>query len=93
MDDRELAALIAPALQQKLREAGFKTGTASNRNAAFYMPINLDLAGHVSVERYEDGTWVFSQVTDNCMVTYLDEANAIFVKMLKGRAPPAEDGT
>jgi hypothetical protein len=92
MDDRELARLIAPALQQRLREAGFKTGTASNRNAAFYMPINLDLAGHVAVTRYEDGTWIFSQEVNSCLVQRTDDTDAMF-EAIRRRAPLPGGGT
>ena len=87
MNDRELAALVAPVLQRKLREAGFKTGTSSDHHSAFYIPINLDLAGYVSVIRYEDGTWIFSQEVNSRVAERLGESLAMHVEVLSGAAP------
>lgn len=64
LSDAELQALIAPALRKKLKAAGFAFGTATDEHAGFYFPINLALAGSISVVRYEDGTWVFAQETN-----------------------------
>lgn len=63
LTDAELQALIAPALRAKLRAAGFEAGRPSTIHGYpfFFLPINLDLAGQVSIERSEDGTWMFRQ--------------------------------
>jgi hypothetical protein len=61
MTDRELQKLIATPLVAKLKAAGFKTGTPSNDHTGFYFPINLNMAGELSIVRYEDGVWTFRQ--------------------------------
>jgi hypothetical protein len=61
LTDREVASLIGNALRRKLRKSGFTMGTSTHEHAGFYFPISLDLAGSVSVERFEDGTWLFKQ--------------------------------
>ncbi len=81
LTDGELQKLIASALRRKLAKAGFKTGTPSDASSAFYFPLNLQLCGDVSVVRYEDGTWVFTQddavIADRLAETFILHAVAI----------------
>lgn len=64
LSDQEVQKLIAPALRRRLKQAGFVSGTASGHHYGFVFPINLGLAGSVSIERFDDGTWVFQQEVD-----------------------------
>jgi hypothetical protein len=80
--DGELQTLIATALRRKLAKAGFKTGTPSDANAAFFFPINLELTGDCEVIRHEDGTWTFTQeetpmIADRIAQTAIFHAAAI----------------
>src|ERR1700684_1321499 len=59
--DGELQKLIAPALRKFLKSKGFRFGTASDDNCAYWFPINLELGGSVEIERGEDGTWLIRQ--------------------------------
>ena len=63
--DRELQALIAPALTARLKAEGFHTGVPTTEHCGFYFPINLCLAGDIEIVRHEDGTWIFSQEVDD----------------------------
>ena len=59
--DAELAGLIAPRLRARLLKAGFQPGEPTDGHIAYYLPINLDLAGNIEVARSDDGIWVFTQ--------------------------------
>lgn len=63
LTDGELQAIVAPAIRERLRAAGFAMGTSSgDLPSSFWMPVNLNLAGHVEIIRSEDGVWSFTQV-------------------------------
>ena len=66
--DAELQALVAPALRKKLKAAGFQGG-ASDRSdwspqGCIFLPVFIDMAGSVEIERTEDGVWTFRQELD-----------------------------
>ena len=72
LTDIELQRLIAPALKKRLRQEGFEFGTPEGRSPGegdpeaigmIMFPVNLDLAGCVSIERGDDGVWTFRQDT------------------------------
>lgn len=71
--DEDLQALIADALRDKLKAAGFNTVVGSTEHAGFFFPINLGLAGQCTVTRHEDGTWTFTQ-EDNARLAERMEA-------------------
>lgn len=61
MTDAEVQKLVAPAIRKHLRKAGFKTGIRSDESGSYLFPIDLQLAGDVSVHRSNDGIWTFRQ--------------------------------
>lgn len=64
ISDAGLQALVADALRKRLIAAGLRPGAPSNDCCAVALPVNLNLAGEVEVERDEDGTWTFRQQLD-----------------------------
>jgi hypothetical protein len=75
MTDKEVQALIAPAIRKKLKAAGFVSGTASDDHAGYLFPIDLQLAGAITIQRHDDGTWVFQQEED---LTLMERTAATF---------------
>lgn len=65
LTDLELQSLLAPALKARLRQEGFKFGESESPHDETHnlllLPVNLDLADEVMVERTDDGVWVFRQ--------------------------------
>lgn len=64
LTDAELQGLIAPALRGRLVREGFRLGASEGEGATYgvlMFPVNLDLAGMVTVERTEEGVWIFQQ--------------------------------
>jgi hypothetical protein len=67
--DADLQKLLAPTIRKYLRKAGFKMGAPSGAEPpSYFFPINLELAGDVTVTRREDGTWSFTQETDLMLI-------------------------
>ena len=63
LTDAELQQLVATSLREALIKAGFARGSSVERVGSFMMPINLDLAGNITIERGEDGVWTFRQTS------------------------------
>jgi hypothetical protein len=61
ISDADLQKIIGPPLRAFLKKNGFKSGTASDEGTGYFFPIDLDLAGNISVVRHADGTWMFLQ--------------------------------
>lgn len=61
--DVDLQKIIGNLLRKRLRKAGFAMGMSeAEEPTAFLLPINLDLAGHVTVVHSpEEGCFVFTQ--------------------------------
>jgi hypothetical protein len=92
ISDRDLQALIAPALRAKLAAAGFKMGAvmdgrSGDPNCAFYFPINLNLAGDCGVRRDEDGTWTISQEESPLLADRTAETFQAHVAAIASQAP------
>ena len=87
--DAELQALIAPGLRARLKQAGFRNGTASNDHTGFFFPINLEIAGSCTVGRLEDGTWVFTQVDDAVIAERTELASAAHTDAVMRHIIPA----
>jgi len=80
ISDGELQGLIAPRLRKRLAGAGFKMGSPSSEPASsFYFIINLDLAGHVTIECGIDGIWIFRQ-DERRLAAIVDDVGAIHVE-------------
>lgn len=61
ISDAELQALIAPPIRERLKAAGFQTGASVTASCGVFLPVFLDMAGSIEVERTEDGMWTFRQ--------------------------------
>jgi hypothetical protein len=65
LTDRELQALIAPALLARLKAAGFVTAHSEGAQpVGFAFPITLNLAGEVTLHRSDEGVWTLTQLSD-----------------------------
>lgn len=64
ISDAELQRLVATALIGRLRTAGFHTLPSMTERCSICFPVSLELAGYVTVERHDDGTWSFQQELD-----------------------------
>lgn len=86
ISDRELQALIAPALISWLKAKGFQGGLPSGEHNGFWFPISLDFAGEVHAVRYEDGTWIFSQELNERLIQRTHSAREDFARVLVSTA-------
>lgn len=76
LTDRELQDMIAPALRARLRAAGFEPMHSDGAEPmGFSLPITLDLAGDVTLERnIDEGIWTFRQVAHGDLADRTDFA-------------------
>lgn len=87
--DGEIQALVAPALRAYLRKAGFVIGASSgDEPSTFWMPVNIDLAGHVDVIRDEDGIWTFTQEENMHVADRVAEASEYHGAAIAQRGSP-----
>ena len=92
LTDAELRALIAPALLDKLRCAGFATATAAGaaEPCAFYFPINLALAGEVTVNRSTEGVWTITQECDPLLAERTADTQTAHIEAMLSARPGDE---
>ena len=85
----ELQTLVATALRDKLRAAGFKLGPGDGQErSCFTIPVNLGMTGNCQLTYHEDGTWLFEQeddatVADRTQDTFQSHFDAVRAAALK----------
>jgi hypothetical protein len=90
MTDSELQKLVAPALREHLKKAGFFTGASSIDHCGYFFPINIDLAGAVKITRHEDGTWTFMQEMDVELSQRTAKCEGMLIDACRRRAQPPD---
>jgi hypothetical protein len=77
LTDAALQALIAPALHERFKSAGMHTLERDAEHHSIVLPVRINLAGTVTIERDDDGTWVFRQELNQTLADRTSDANAL----------------